>query len=187
MRGMSWEKHQQTSFRSMSVVCIYIKPEISTVFHHNVSRWTVKQHRTDLLRISRPLEPPPTCCYTQWDLSRVEHSSWLSLIPFWLEANCILFKTSHLFSLSSSKPFPQQQDMAPRIPQHGASGSELSPTTGASFNEPPAKRKQQCRYELVHHDAANAATDHVTQDAHWKRVHRNGSSRNKEQLVIGCE
>jgi len=33
----------------------------------------------------------------------------------------------------------------------------------------------------------NAATNHMTQDAHLKIVRKTGSSRNKKQHVVGCE
>jgi hypothetical protein len=36
-------------------------------------------------------------------------------------------------------------------------------------------------------DAANAATNHMTQDAHLNRVRKTGSSKNKMQYAAGCE
>jgi hypothetical protein len=47
--------------------------------------------------------------------------------------------------------------------------------------------QQEPRHQLVHRDAANAATKHMTQDAHLKIVHRTDSRRNQKQHVVGCE
>jgi len=60
---------------------------------------------------------------------------------------------------------PQQQIMAPQTPQQGESGTELTRTMGASSNTPPAETHPQRRYNLVHRDAANAATKKMTLDA----------------------
>ena len=53
--------------------------------------------------------PIPYCCmqcsYTQPDSAYTEDASWLSLVPFWLVANYIIFRASHSFSSSSSSPF----------------------------------------------------------------------------------
>jgi len=40
-------------------------------------------------------------------------------------------------------------------------------------------KQQQHRHQLVHRDAANAATTKMTQDAHFKIVSNTGSSTNK--------
>jgi hypothetical protein len=40
---------------------------------------------------------------------------------------------------------------------------------------------------LVHHDATNGATKHMTQDAHLKIVRNTGSLKNKQQHAVGCE
>jgi len=39
----------------------------------------------------------------------------------------------------------------------------------------------------VHHDAADAATKYMTQDAHLKIVCKTGSRRNKKHHAVGCE
>jgi len=41
--------------------------------------------------------------------------------------------------------------------------------------------------KLVHRDTANAATKHMTQDAHLKVVRKTGSSKNKKHHAVGCE
>jgi hypothetical protein len=46
--------------------------------------------------------------------------------------------------------------------------------------------EQDHRLKSVHHDAANAATKHITQDAHLKIVHKTGSSKNLKQHAVGC-
>jgi hypothetical protein len=40
---------------------------------------------------------------------------------------------------------------------------------------------------LVHHDAANVATKHMTQDAHLKIIRKTGSCKYKKQHAVGCE
>jgi len=124
------------------------------------------------------LEPHPTCGSTQQDSCSVECVSWLLRIPIWLEANYIILRTSHFFSLSSSSSLPRQQIVAPQTPQQGTSISELSRTTGALTMIPPTVTRPQHSYNLVHHNAANAATKNKTQDPHLK------SSVNPEEASI---
>jgi hypothetical protein len=42
------------------------------------------------------------------------------------------------------------------------------------------------RHKLVHRVAANAATKHMTHDAHLKIVRKTGSSKNNKQHAVGC-
>jgi len=77
--------------------------------------------------------------------------------------------------------------MTTQTPQTGKSGSESSETTGASFNASLQGTQQQRRHQLVHREAANVATENMTQDAHLKIVRKTGSSTNKKQHAIGCE
>jgi len=51
---------------------------------------------------------PATCSYKQQNSSWVYRTCWQLIIPFGREANHIILKTSHFFSLSSSSPIPQQ-------------------------------------------------------------------------------
>jgi len=83
--------------------------------------------------------------------------------------------------------FPQQQVMAPQTVQPVGIGAKSSRTTGASTNAPPGERLQRSRHQLVHRDAAIAATDNMTQDSHSKTVGKPGSSMNMKQHAIGCE
>jgi hypothetical protein len=80
----------------------------------------------------------------------------------------------------------QQQAMAPETLPPGAIGAESSRTTGASRNAPLGETQQQHRHQVVHCDAANVATEIMTQDAHLKKVRKTGSSKNKKQHAIGC-
>jgi len=64
--------------------------------------------------------------------------------------------------------------MAPQTPQPGGIQSEPSQTLGVSSNTPLAETMQQCRSQLVHHDAAIAATEHMAQNAHFKKVLKTG-------------
>jgi hypothetical protein len=43
------------------------------------------------------------------------------------------------------------------------------------------------RHKLVHRDAANVATLHMTDDAHRNIVRKTGSSKNEKQHAVGCE
>ena len=77
--------------------------------------------------------------------------------------------------------------MAPQTPQPDVVQSESSQTTGASSNVPQRETQQQRRHQLVHRDAAIAATENMAQDAHFKIVHNIGCSNNSQQHAIGCE
>jgi len=77
--------------------------------------------------------------------------------------------------------------MAPQPLQPGGIQSEPSRTTGASSNEPLAKTQQQRRHQLVHCDAAIAATENMAQDAHLKKVRKTGRRNNWQQHATGFE
>jgi len=77
--------------------------------------------------------------------------------------------------------------MAPQTPHPGVIQSESSRTTGASSNAPSAETQLQCRHQLVHRDAAIAATENMAQDAHLKKVGKTGRSNNWQQHAFGCE
>jgi len=77
--------------------------------------------------------------------------------------------------------------MASETPQHGESGSKLSRSTGTSSNAALAGTQYQCKHQLVHCEAANAATKNVTQAAHVTIVCVTGSGKNMKQHAIGCE
>ena len=49
------------------------------------------------------------CSYTQPYSAWIEGACWLLLIPFWLVANYIIFRTSLFFTWSSSSPFHNSQ------------------------------------------------------------------------------
>jgi uncharacterized protein YlbG (UPF0298 family) len=46
--------------------------------------------------------------------------------------------------------------------------------------------QQKRRYKLVYCDSANAATNHITQDAYLKIVRKTESSKNKKGHAVGC-
>ena len=77
--------------------------------------------------------------------------------------------------------------MAPETLPPGAIGAESSRTTSASRNAPLGKTQQQHRHQLVHRDAAIAATENMAQDAHLQNVRTTGRSNNTQQHAIGCE
>jgi hypothetical protein len=58
---------------------------------------------------------------------------------------------------------------------------------GATSNTEIFARQQEHRDKLVHRDADNVATKHMTQVAHLKLVRKTGSSKIKKQHAVGCE
>jgi len=72
-------------------------------------------------------------------------------------------------------------------PQPGESGSKFSRLAGASSNTAIVGTQQQCRHQLVHHEAANAATKYKTQDEHLKILHKTGSCKNEKQYSVRSE
>jgi len=46
---------------------------------------------------------------------------------------------------------------------------------------------QERRQKLVHRDAADAVTKHMTQDAQLNIVRKTSSRRNRKQHAVGCE
>jgi hypothetical protein len=77
--------------------------------------------------------------------------------------------------------------MATQALQPGESRSKLSQSTGASSNTYLTGNQQQWRYQLVYCDTANAATDNMTQIAHYAIVCKTGDSKNGKQNAIGRE
>jgi len=72
-------------------------------------------------------------------------------------------------------------------PPPGESGSNTGRLAGATSNTDVVGTQQERRQKLVHRDTANAATKHMTQDAHLNIVHKTGSSKNQKQHAGGCE
>jgi len=77
--------------------------------------------------------------------------------------------------------------MATETPQQGESGSEWNRSMGGSSNVTLAGPQQHHGHLLAHWEAANAASNSMTQDAHLKLIHKTGSSKNNKQHAIGCE
>jgi len=76
--------------------------------------------------------------------------------------------------------------MVTQPPQPGPSGSESSRLAGASSNTSLIGTQQESSHQLVHRDAANAATKHITLDAHLKIVCKTGRSTDTQQHAVGC-
>jgi len=72
-------------------------------------------------------------------------------------------------------------------PGPGPSGSKCSRLAGTSSNTLLIGTHQDHRHQLVNRNTANAATKHMTQDAHFNIVCKTGSSTNKKQLAVGFE
>jgi len=146
IRGIFYDKHQQTSFPSKNVLIISDNSNISAVIHLNLSMEMNKDHRTDLQQIARWWETPATCSHMQQDSCWVWRTSWLQLIPFLHEVHYILLRTSHFLLLSSSSPIPFHQVMDTRTPQPGGDGYEASRSIGASFHWSLLGTQQDCRH-----------------------------------------
>jgi len=67
--------------------------------------------------------------------------------------------------------------MDTQLPVPGESGLNTGRLAGVISNMEHFGPQQECRHKLVHRDAANAATKHMTQDAHLKLVCMTGSSK----------
>jgi hypothetical protein len=72
-------------------------------------------------------------------------------------------------------------------PWPGESGSNTSRLAGATSNTKILGTQQERRHKLLHRDAANVATIHMTQDAHLKIVRKTGNSKNRKQHAVECE
>jgi len=69
----------------------------------------------------------------------------------------------------------------------GESGSNTGRMAGATSNTEILGTQQERRHKLVHREAANVATKHITQDTYLKILRKTGSSKNKTQHSVGCE
>jgi len=72
-------------------------------------------------------------------------------------------------------------------PPAGESGSNTGRLAGTTSDTELLGTQQERRQKLVHRNAANVATKHMTQDAHLKIVRKPGSSKNKKQHAVGCK
>jgi len=160
---------------------------ILAVVHRNISLFTNPQHQTYLLHIVVRWETPATRGHMQQHPSSVYGTLWLLLISFWHEANYIVLRTSHFFSLPSSSPIPHQKIIETQLPQLGETGSKSSRLMGATSIMSVVGTQQEYRHQLVHHNAGNSATRNLTQDAHLKIVRKIGSSKNKKHHAVGCK
>jgi hypothetical protein len=72
-------------------------------------------------------------------------------------------------------------------PPPGKKGSNTGPLAGATSNMAILGTQHESRQKFVHCDTADAATEHMPQDAHLKIVRKTGSSKNKTPHAVGCE
>jgi hypothetical protein len=98
-----------------------------------------------------------------------------------------VLRASHFLSVSSSSPIPDQYITETETPPAGNSGSNTGRLAGATSNTEILGTQYERRHKFVHHDAADAATKHMNQDAHLKIVRKTGSSKNNQQHAVGCE
>jgi hypothetical protein len=71
-------------------------------------------------------------------------------------------------------------------PPPGESGSNTGRLAGATSHTEIVGTQPERRHKLVHCDAAYAATNLMTQNAHLKTVRKTGSRRNMTQYAVGC-
>jgi hypothetical protein len=72
-------------------------------------------------------------------------------------------------------------------PPPGESGSNTGRLAGATSNTEILSTQQERRIKFDHRDTADAATKHMTQDAHLNIVRNTGSGRNKKHHAVGCD
>jgi len=185
--GILWDKHQQMFSPSYNVVFMSDNHAIPAVVYRNLSLVTNTQHQTYLWHIAGQWETSATCGHTHQDSSWVYGTSWLLLILFWHEANYVVLRTSHFFSLSSSCPIPHKQIMETQALQPGASRSKSSRLAADTLNTSLIGTQQERRHQLAHCDAADAATRNMTQNVHLKIVRKTGSSKYKQQHAVRCK
>jgi hypothetical protein len=77
--------------------------------------------------------------------------------------------------------------MVTQPPPPGESVSNTGRLAGATPNADILDTQQERRHKLVHRDAADAATKHMTQVAHLKIVRKTSSRRNKKQHAVECQ
>jgi hypothetical protein len=123
----------------------------------------------------------------QHDLTWVKHATWQLTISSWHVAKNIFLSTSHFFSLLSSSSILHQQNIPTHTPQPGENGTESRGSTGVTPNTLFSGTQSERKHQLIHRNAANAAANNVTQDAHFKIVLNTGRSKTKNQHPIGCE
>jgi len=129
-----------------------------------------------------------TYSHMQHDSAVVLQTYWqLLLIPFWHEVNYIVFRTSHFLLLSSSFSISHKQLMDTQPRQQGQSRSKMIQLTDAISNTSLISTQHECGHRLVHHYAATAATNIMTEDAHWKIVQQTWHGTNKMQYGNGCK
>jgi len=72
-------------------------------------------------------------------------------------------------------------------PPASESGSNTGRLAGRTSNTDILGTQHEHRHMLGHRYAANAATKHMTQDAHLKIVRETGSRKNRTQHAVGLE
>jgi len=76
--------------------------------------------------------------------------------------------------------------MNTQLPTPGESGSNSCLLVGATSNTGILGPQQQRRQQLVHCNAANAPTEHMTQKVHLKIVCKTERRKIKKQHAVGC-
>ena len=185
--GISSDKYHQMPIPLKNCQIGPHKHEILAVVHVNILLQTSTEHSPNWPKIAQWLDTPASCSSTRQDLSSVELACWLLFFPFWLAAYYIILRTSHSSSLSSSSPISQQQNISPQPPQPCESASESSQTIEVSWNTTHNGTQQQHNDQLVHCNAANAATANMALDTHLEWVLMIRSSKNLKQHAVGCE
>jgi len=77
--------------------------------------------------------------------------------------------------------------MATKTPRPGENGTVLGRSTGVTPNMSLSGTQQERRHQLLHRNAAHAATKNMTQDAHLKIIRKTGRSKKKKPRAIECD
>jgi len=71
--------------------------------------------------------------------------------------------------------------------RQGQRGSKQCQLAGTSSNTSLICTQQECRHQLVHHDAGNAATNIITPDRQLKIIRKTECSTNRKEYSLGCK
>jgi hypothetical protein len=77
--------------------------------------------------------------------------------------------------------------MDTQAPLPGENGSNTGGLAGATRNMAIIATQHEHSHKLAHCDAANAATKHMTQDAHLNIMGKTGSCKHKKQSTVRGE
>jgi hypothetical protein len=99
----------------------------------------------------------------------------------------MFLRTFHFLLSTSSSPILHQPIKVIATTQYGESGSETSQSMGAPCIGTVGGTRQQCRYVVIHLDAANAAMEDLIENPQLKVIQKTGYRKNTMQNAYRCE